>query len=126
MAPSASRGPRSSRAWKFSGAAPGILLPENRFGDDDSLDLRGPLADLREFHVAVDAFYRVVLDEAVPAVDLHPLRPRLPPPRVQDAGLQRGPAQSHGHGADADPPLLQRAHRLPVPVAWAADQVRLR
>ena len=49
----------------------------------------------------------------------------LPLPRVEDAGLQRGPAQSHGHGADADSPLLQRAHRLPVPVAGAADQVRL-
>src|SRR3989304_4671640 len=35
------------------------------------------------------------------------------------------PAQSPGHGADADSPLLQRAHRLPVPVAGAADQVRL-
>src|SRR3972149_4227517 len=114
MAPSASRGPRSSRAWRLSGAAPGILLLENRFGDDDSLDLRGPLADLRKFHVAVDAFYRVVFDEAVPAVDLHRLRRRagrrlggvefghggFPPERASLVGQHRGAGPEPPGGRD--------------------------
>src|SRR6185295_5480145 len=40
-------------------------------GDDEALNLARPLADGRELHVAEILFGRVVLDEAVTAVDLH-------------------------------------------------------
>src|SRR2546422_11047463 len=52
----------------------GSLVPlfpfQKGFGDDDSLNLRGSLADLGELDVAVIAFDRIVFDEAVAAVDL--------------------------------------------------------
>src|SRR6267143_5336300 len=44
---------------------------ENRTGNDESLDFRGALINLRDPLVAVQFLHHVVLDETIPAVDLH-------------------------------------------------------
>src|SRR3954471_19253193 len=74
-----------------AGAASASALSAESASDDHLLDLIRPLADRQDLRVAVEAAHRVLLDVAVPAVDLHRLlagahreAPRL------ELGLRRG------------------------------------
>src|SRR5271167_2138277 len=49
------------------------LILQNLPRDHQTLDLAGPFADSAQFHVAVELLCRIVLDEAVAAVNLHAL-----------------------------------------------------
>src|SRR6478672_3651358 len=85
-APSArSRSSCSSRA-SAAGRLEALSGAE-RAGDDHLLDLIGALADREDLRVAVEAAHGVLLDEPVPAVDLHGL---LGTAHRQATGLQLG------------------------------------
>src|SRR6267143_4253344 len=63
---------QATNSWRlmhygFSGGS----SAENRTGNDESLDFRGAFVNLRDPLVAVQFLHHVVLDETIPAVDLH-------------------------------------------------------
>src|SRR2546428_13837942 len=57
---------RYQRAWDLP-----CSVPENRTGNDQSLDLRRAFINLRDSLVSVEFLHNVVLDESVPAVDFN-------------------------------------------------------
>src|SRR5207245_11297025 len=57
---------RYQRAWDLP-----CSVPENRTGNDESLDLRRAFINLRDSLVSVEFLHNVVLDESVPTVDLN-------------------------------------------------------
>src|SRR4051794_35935147 len=60
--------------WDLCGGGRGLLdVPRQQrlASDDEPLDLRGALVELHDLRVAHELLDRVLLDEAVPAVDLH-------------------------------------------------------
>src|SRR4051794_1079635 len=60
--------------WDLCGGGRGLLdVPRQQrlASDDEPLDLRGALVELHDLRVAHQLLDRVLLDEAVPAVDLH-------------------------------------------------------
>src|SRR5262245_39036365 len=74
MARAIARGsPSSTRSASASGgAATGVAVARHEMaGDDQSLNLARALADRGQLHVAEELLGRVVLHEAVAAVDLH-------------------------------------------------------
>src|SRR5437016_4896154 len=77
------------RAWLWLSRTIGWRLDpyllRSRAGADHLLDLVGALADREDLRVAVEAAHRVLLDEAVAAVDLHGLlrAAHREPPRLE-------------------------------------------
>src|SRR5690349_12597521 len=64
------RRPRYGQAGRSAEPRPGLLL-EHLPGDDQLLNLRSPLVDPEQPHVAVQPFDRDAPDVAGTAVDLH-------------------------------------------------------